>query len=242
LDSDDKEFEASLKDVEAVVGVAGKVKARAGILAIPASTNLASFPQYFEYVRARLQRLANIFESHQVLLGLSMSTFVEDRSDRQYSFVQDVDGALALANSCPSNYVGLLVDTYHWTVGKGTWEQLASLQGSKVAGLNIADMVAIPSLNESKDSLKFIAGTYGIVDNAQFAKILAENGYDGPITSSPSPKNLGSITRDSIVSKAQDVLDATLAAANLSTQTRRPEWIAAQASSGPEINSIEELG
>lgn len=242
LDSDDKEFEASLKDVEAVVGVAGKVKARAGILAIPASTNLAPFPQYFEYVRARLQRLATIFESHQVLLGLSLSTYLEDRSDRQYAFIQDVDGALALVNSCPSNYVGLLVDTYHWTVGKGTWEQLASLQGSKVAGLNIADMVAIPSLNESNDSLKFIAGTYGTVDNAQFAKILAENGYDGPITSSPSPKNLGSITRDSIVSKAQDVLDATLAAANLSTQTRRPEWIAAQASSGPQINSIEELG
>jgi sugar phosphate isomerase/epimerase len=242
LDSDDKEFDASLKDVEAVVSVAGKVKARAGILAIPAGTNRASFPQYFEFVRARIQRLASIFESNHVLLGLSMSTFEDCRADRQFSFIHDVDGALALVQACQSNSVGILVDTFHWTVGKGTWEQLASLQGHKVAGLNIADVATVPDIKESKDSLKLIAGSTGTIDNARFASTLAANGYDGPITSSPSPSNLGSITRDSIVSKAQDVLDATLSAANLSTQTRRPEWIAAQASSAPEISSLEDLG
>lgn len=242
LDSQDENFGNSLKEVEAVVAVAGKVKARTGILAIPTSTNRASFPQYFEHIRARIQRIASLFESHQVLLGLSMSTFAEDRADRQFSFIQDVDGALALVHACQSEYVGILVDTFHWTVGRGTWEQLASLPGRKVAGLNIADAMAIPEIKDSRDSLKLIAGSGGIIDNGRFAKILAENGYDGPITSCPSPTNLGAITRDAIVSKAQDALDAALSAANLSTQTRRPEWIAAQATSAPYITNIEELG
>lgn len=242
LDSDDKVFEQSLKEVEAVVEVAGRVKARSGLLMIPSATNRAAFPQYFELIKSRIDRLVPIFSSHQVLLGLSFSTYAEDRKDRQYPFIQDVNGALALAQACGSNSVGLLVDTYHWTVGKGTWEQLASLSGARVAGLSIADVKSVPEIKDSTESLKLIAGTAGTIDNTRFVQTLAANAYDGPVTSSPSSTNLGSITRDSIVSKAQDVLDATLTAAGLSTQTRRPEWIAAQASTAPEISSIEELG
>jgi hypothetical protein len=51
--------------------------------------------------------------------------------------------------------------------------------------------------------------------------------------------NLGAITRDSIVAKAQDVLDSTLSAAGIQTQTRRPEIIAAQARSAPEMSNLD---
>jgi sugar phosphate isomerase/epimerase len=242
LDAEDKEFDQAIKEVEKIVEVAGKVKARAGILPIPSATNRAPFHQYFESAKAKLDRLAIIFEKHQVLLGLSMSTFGEDRLDKQYPFIQDVSGALALVGACQSKSVGFLVDTYHWTVGRGPWEQLASLGGNRIAGLNIADVATIPDPKDSSDSLKLLAGSAGTIDNARFVKTLQSVGYDGPITSSPSSLNLGAITRDAIVSKAQDVLDATLSAAGLTTETRRPEWIAAQARSAPEISSLEELG
>ncbi len=242
LDADDKEFDAALGLVEQVVGVAGVIKARAGFLLIPPASDRAPFPQYFEWVKARIVRLASIFEKHQVLLGLCLSTFSEDRKDRQYSFIQDVNGALALMQSIESKSVGLVVDSFHWTVGKGTWEQLASLPGHQVAGLNIADLESLPELKDSSAALRLIAGTVGTIDNSRFVKTLVANGYDGPITSYPGIANLGSIKRDAIVAKTQDVLDATLTQAGLATQTRRPELVAAQASFGPEISSIEELG
>jgi len=242
LDADDQDFERSLREVEAVVEVAGKAHARAGYLLIPPATNRAPFPQFFEFVKSRIERLAEIFTTHKVLLGLGFTTFVEDRQNQQYAFVQDVNSALALIQACQSDSVGFVVDTYHWTVGKGTWEQLTSLPAGKIAGLCLADTQMIPEIKESSESHKLIAGTVGTIDNSQFAKTLDAHDFDGPITSSPSSKNLGSIKRDTIVSKAQDVLDATLTAAGLTTQTRRPEWIAAQATNSPEISSLEDLG
>jgi len=242
LDAPEKDFDESLKEVEAVVHVAGLVHARAGFLLIPPATDRAPFPQYFEFVKGRIDRLAEVFSKHNVLLGLRLSTFLEDRKDFKYAFVQDVGGALALMQACQSKATGFVVDTYHWTVGKGTWEQLTSLSADRVASLDIADVQVVPEVKDSTESLKLIAGTAGTIDNSRFARILDTNGYDGPITSSPSSTNLGSITRDTIVAKAQDILDSTLTAAGLATQTRRPEWIAAQASNSREISSLEDLG
>lgn len=241
LDSDDSAFEQALKDTHAVVTIAGMAKARAAYLRIPSATNRAPFPQYFEWIKSRLDRLASIFAENKVILGLYFSTYAEDRNERQYPFIQDVNGALALLQSCDSKSVGLLIDTFHWTVGKGTWEQLSSLNVPLVAGLNIADLSTVPDIKDSTAALKLIAGTHGTVDNVRFAKILAEKGYDGPVTSSPSSLNLGTITRDSIVSRAQDVLDSTLSSAGIQTQTRRPEIIAAQARSAPELTNLDDL-
>jgi sugar phosphate isomerase/epimerase len=241
LDADDVAFEEALKVTQAVVAVAGMAKARAGYLRIPSATNRAPFPQYFEWIKSRLDRLSGVFAENQVLLGLYFSTFAEDRNDRQYPFIQDVNGSLALLQSCESKSIGLLIDTYHWTVGKGSWELLSSLSASQVAGLNIADLAHLPDIKDSTASLKLISGSHGTVDNIRFAKTLADKGYDGPITSSPSSVNLGAITRDSIVAKAQDVLDSTLSAAGIQTQTRRPEIIAAQARSAPEMSNLEEF-
>jgi sugar phosphate isomerase/epimerase len=241
LDADDALFEQSLKDTHAVVTVAGLAKARAAYLKSPSATNRAPFPQYFEWIKSRLDRLTSIFAENNVILGLHFSTYAEDRNDRQYPFIQDVSGALALLQSCNSKSIGLLIDTYHWTVGKGTWEQLSSLNAPLVAGLNIADVSQVPDIKDSTPALKLVSGTHGTVDNVRFAKILGDNGYDGPVSSSPSSLNLGTITRDSIVSRAQDVLDATLQSAGIQTLTRRPEIIAAQARSAPEITTLNDL-
>ena len=242
LDADDKDFEQSLKLVEQVVKVAGMVKARAGFLAIPSATNRAPFPQYFEWIKSRIERLAGIFEANNVLLALHFSTFSEARESYQYQFIQDVNGALALIQACPSKSVGMLIDTFHWTVGKGTWEQLESFPAGRIGGLNIADASEIPEISDCKESHKLVAGAVGIIDNARFAKILSGSAYDGPITSTPALANLGSVKRDLIASKAQDVLDSTLTQAGLATQTRRPEVVAAQSRFAPYTPGIEELG
>lgn len=226
LDADDSVFDQVVRGVDSLVSVMGRVGARAGIVRIPAATNRSAFPQYFEWIRIRIDRLAAAFEKHSVLMGLEFTTYGSARDGKQYAFIQDVDGAMALFKACTSKAVGLVVDTFDWTVGKGTWEQLAELPGNRVAAFRIADLSDSPSAPSNSPEARLIAGTTGKIDNARFAISLHAQGYQGPITSFPSPSNLGTITRDTIVSRAQEVLDETLTKAGLPTQTRRPDLVA----------------
>jgi hypothetical protein len=121
--------------------------------------------------------------------------------------------------------VGLVIDSFDWTVGKGTWEQLATLPGARIAGFNIADLSESPAIEACDKSARLIAGTTGRIDNGKFAMMLHQQGYDGPITSYPEASNFGTVTRDAIVSRTQEVLDQTLLKAGLPTQTRRPDMV-----------------
>ncbi len=225
LDTDDAVFEKSLTSLPAAIEIAGKLQARAGFLPLPAATNRMAFPEFFEVVCKRVERVAQIFEKNNVLLGLSFSTAEEHRQDKQYKFIQDVESFLALFRACKNPSVGVIIDSFDWSVGGGTWEQLASIPGSRVASLRIADAESIPPIAQSTLDKRQMSGTSGTIDNVRFLAVLSKNGYDGPLTSFADASQFGGITRDSIVAKTQDALDHVLAGAGLPTFTRRPDMI-----------------
>jgi sugar phosphate isomerase/epimerase len=236
LDSDDATFEKGLATLPSMIEIAGKLKTRAASLALPAATDRMSFPEFFEVISKRIERIAQVFEKHGVLLGLSFSTAEEFRQGKQYKFIQDVDSFLALFRACKSPSVAVILDTFDWSVGGGTWEQLASIPGARIASLRIADAETIPPLPQSTLDKRQMSGTSGTIDNVRFVGVLSKNGYDGPITSFADASQFAGMTRDSIVAKTQDALDHVLAGAGLPTFTRRPDMITE--SSAPILEDI----
>ena len=225
LDTDDASFAKSLGSLHATIEIAGKVGARAGFLRLPAATDRLPFHEYFEVLRKRVEQIAAIFEKNGVLLGLYFSTAQESRESRQFKFVQDVDSFLAFFKACTSTSVGLVIDTFNWVVGGGTFEQLATIPGNRVAALRLVDTVTLPALADACLSMRHMPGTSGVIDNVRFVSMLHKAGFDGPITSFAHASNFENMTRDSIVAKSQDALDSVLASAGLPTFTRRPEMI-----------------
>jgi sugar phosphate isomerase/epimerase len=236
LDSDDADFEKSLLPLPTTVEIAGKLQTRAGFLPLPAATNRKPFPEFFEMMNQRVERVAQIFAKYNVLLGLSFSTAAESREGKQFKFVQDVESFLAFFRACSNPSVGLIIDTFDWSVGGGTWDQLASLPGPRIAALRIADAAALSSIADSTLDKRQISGTTGTIDNVRFVTVLNKNGYDGPITSFADSSNFAATKRDSIVAKTQDALDHVLAGAGLPTFTRRPDMITE--SSAPSLEDI----
>lgn len=236
LDSDDAIFDKALASIPSMIEIAGKLQTRAGFLPLPAATNRMSFPEFFEVISKRVERIAQVFEKYKVLLGLSFSTAEEYRQGKQYKFIQDVDSFLALFRACNSPSTAVIVDTFDWSVGGGTWEQLASLPGARIASLRIADAETIPSIPHSTLDKRQMSGTSGTIDNVRFVGVLSKNGYDGPITSFADASQFAGMTRDSIVAKTQDALDHVLAGAGLPTFTRRPDMI--PESSAPILEDI----
>jgi sugar phosphate isomerase/epimerase len=225
LDSDDATFEKSLAELGSVADVVGKLSGTAGVLKLPAATDRLAFPEYFEMMRKRVDRVADVFAKVGVLVGLSFSTAEEDRAGKQFKFIQDVDGFLAFFRACQSSAIGLVIDTFDWTVGGGTHEQLASIPGDRIAAVRISDSERIQSVAETTRSLRQVSGTTGTVDNVKFVTILHQSGYAGPITSFADSNHFAGLKRDSIVAKSQDALDHALAGAGLPTFTRRPDMV-----------------
>ena len=225
LDSDDETFEKTLALLPATIEIAGKVNARAGFLRLPAATDRLPFHEYFDVLHKRVDRIAEIFAANKVMLGLYFSTAIENRENRQFKFIQDVEGFLAFFNACANQSVGLVIDSFNWVVGGGTFEQLATIPGNRVAVLRLADAEVLPSVADASLKMRQLAGTSGVIDNVRIVSVLSKNGFDGPITAFGHSSNFGGMTRDSIVAKSQDSLDNVLAGAGLPTFTRRPDMI-----------------
>ena len=225
LDSDDATFEKTLAQLPATIEIAGKVNARAGFLRLPAATDRLPFHEYFDVLRKRVDRIAEIFAANKVMLGLYFSTALENRENRQFKFIQDADGFLAFFNACSNPSVGLVIDTFNWVVGGGTFEQLATLPGNRIAVLRLADADVLPTVENASLKMRQLAGTSGVIDNVRIVSILSKSGFDGPITAFGHASNFSGMTRDSIVAKSQDSLDNVLAGAGLPTFTRRPDMI-----------------
>ncbi len=225
LDSDDATFEKTLAQLPATIEIAGKVNARAGFLRLPAATDRLPFHEYFDVLRKRVDRIAEIFAANNVMLGLYFSTALENRENRQFKFIQDVGGFLAFFNACTNKSVGLVIDTFNWVVGGGTFEQLATIPGNRIAVLRLADAETLPTIEEASLKMRQLAGTSGVIDNVRIVSVLSKAGFDGPITAFGHASNFGGMTRDSIVAKSQDSLDNVLAGAGLPTFTRRPDMI-----------------
>ena len=225
LDSDDATFEKTLAQLPATIEIAGKVNARAGFLRLPAATDRLPFHEYFDVLRKRVDRIAEIFATNKVMLGLYFSTALENRENRQFKFIQDAEGFLAFFNACSNPSVGLVIDTFNWVVGGGTFEQLATLAGNRIAVLRLADTDVLPTVENASLKMRQLAGTSGVIDNVRIVSILSKSGFDGPITAFGHASNFGGMTRDSIVAKSQDSLDNVLAGAGLPTFTRRPDMI-----------------
>ena len=225
LDSDDATFEKTLALLPATIEIAGKVNARAGFLRLPAATDRLPFHEYFDVLRKRVDRIAEIFAANKVMLGLYFSTAIENRENRQFKFIQDVDGFLAFFNACTNPSVGLVIDTFNWVVGGGTFELLATIPGNRIAVLRLSDTEVLPTIEEASLKMRQLAGTSGVIDNVRIVSVLSKAGFDGPITAFGHASNFGGMTRDSIVAKSQDSLDNVLAGAGLPTFTRRPDMI-----------------
>lgn len=230
LDADDDSFSKALALLPQTVEIAGKASARAGFLRLPAATDRLPFHEYFDVVRKRVDKIAEHFAKNKVMLGLYFSASIENRENRQFKFIQDVEGFLAFFKACSNESVGLVIDTFNWSVGGGTFEQLATIPGNRIAALRLADTEKLPSVSESSVKMRTLPGSAGVIDNVRFVSTLHKSGYDGPITAFAHASQFAGMTRDSIVAKSQDALDHVLAGAGLPTFTRRPDMIIESAS------------
>ncbi len=237
LDADDVSFAKALAAFAAGAQIAAKAGAKAGNLRIPAATDRLPYHEFFEIVRKRIDQIAEIMAQHDLKVGLYFSAAIESREGKQFPFVKDVEGCLALLKACTSPNVGLTIDTWDWTIGGGTVAQIASLQANRVVGLRLADAAEGIDYGNASVTQRLMPGSNGVVDNVGVVGQLAKMGFDGPISAYGHVSQMTGKTRDMIVSAAQDSIDNVMSTTGLPTYTRKPELVGE--STAPVFAEIE---
>ena len=223
LDDDDPTFAAKLAVLPEAAEIASRVGATAALLRIPAGTDRLPYHEYFNVVRKRIDDAAQILSQHQINIALLFSASSDAGAGKQFKFVNDVEGFLALYRACTSKNVGVALDTWSFHVGGGTFEQLAEIPAERVHSVRIADISDKVELKKATTKNRLMPSVGGIVENVKILAHFAKAGYKGPVTPMGHSTNTAGMTRDALVSAAQDALDKVLTEAGVPTQTRRPE-------------------
>ncbi len=223
LDDEDKTYATKLSALPEAAEIANRVGATTALIRVPAATDRAAYPQYFDVVRKRIDEIAQVFAAQGLNLALTFSASSDAGAGKQFKFVNDVEGFLALFRGCTAKNVGVALDTWSFHVGGGSFNQLAEIPAERVHSLRVADISEKVDVKKATTKNRLMPGIGGVIDNVGIVSHFAKAGYKGPITPMGHSNNSSGMTRDSLVAAAQDALDKVLQEAGVPTQTRKPE-------------------
>jgi sugar phosphate isomerase/epimerase len=151
-------------------------------------------------------------------VGLQFQAAPAERADGGFEFIHQVDPLLLLINAVQKENVGLLLDTWTWTVGGGDVDKLRSLRGDQIVSVRLSDIppgADLASVQPQQRVMPLAEG--GTIDSVSFLGVLDELGYDGPVAVAQHSSHMKGQTRESIVSKASSLLDSLLAGAGVTS-------------------------
>ncbi len=223
LDADDTAYAANAALLHGVAEIAKRCEAGAAILNVPAETDRLPYPEYFEVIRRRIDEISGIFAKEEMRVALAFSAEEPDKKAKQFKFIRDVEGFMALLKSCPS--VGFVLDSWNWYCGRGTEDHLDAIGVDRVQAVRIGDCVEGVAAEAATDSDCLLPGSTGVIDNVSYLRKLSTAGLAVPVSARGRLAEPGG-TRDAFIGKTQNALDSVFEEAGIPSQSRKSETLA----------------
>ena len=228
LDSDDETYAAQAALLNGVAEIANRAEVAAAIVKVPAETDRLPYPEYFEVIRKRVSEICATFGKENIKVALDLQPMKDADVTKQFKFVKDVEGFVALVNSCSD--AGIVFDSWNWFAGGGSAEQLEQIGANRVHIIRMADCVEGVSAESATEEDCLLPASTNVIDNVAYLKMIAAAGGDAPVSARGRLATPGG-TRDAFIGKTADALDLCLQEAGIPCTSRKPEMY----SSGPPV-------
>ena len=196
--------------------MAKQLEATRGYIRVPAATNRLPYHEYFDVQGTRLGQIAQVLEPRGIKLGIGFSAGKELEEGKEFSFIRNVEGYLALVNSVAGANVGMLLDTWDWVVGDGAMDQLTEITADKLVAVRLGSVNTETEPDKASTSDRVLPEKEGTLNHVSVIKHLESIGFDGPVSPSASNQCYKGQTRESIVQRAQEAVDGISTEAGLS--------------------------
>ena len=225
LDADEETFKTQLAALHPMAEVAEKLGAKRAFINCPPATDRMAYPEYFEQTQNRLNLIGKALEPKGIQVGVTFNAAKDAAEGKQYEFVRNAEGFIALVKGVASPAVGYVIDSWHWHVGGGTLEMLQQIDPKRIVIVRLADLAADASADSAKVSDRVIPTLTGRIDQVSIVKFLAGAEFAGPVLPTSSVAKAKGQTRESIVNAAQEGIDAIFKEAGLVVDPRPMDLI-----------------
>src|SRR5690606_37672824 len=144
--------------------------------------DLRPYHENFEFHRRRLAELGDAIAEHGTRLGIEFRATAELRRDRAFQFIHTFDALATLIGMIRKPNVGAVIDLFEIYAGGGSLEDIRKLEGDKIISVIVSDVPADKPVAELTEDDRLLPGESGVIDLNATLAMLAELGYDGPIT------------------------------------------------------------
>ncbi|MBB3207150.1 sugar phosphate isomerase/epimerase [Rhodopirellula rubra] len=213
LDADDDAFAASVATLHPLSEIAQQLEVDRALIRVPAATDRLPFNEFFEVQRNRIGQIADVLGSRDIKLGVGFRAGKEHTEGKQFPFISKVETFRALVDAIPN--VGYLIDTWDWVVGEGAMDQFSEIPGDKIVAVRLGSIPEDIEPSAATTHDRILPELNGPLDHVKVVKHLDEGDFAGPISPTASTLQYKGQTREFLVQKAQEAIDAICKEAGL---------------------------
>lgn len=207
LDADEDAFIRQVAELNPIADLAKQLGARCAYVRLPSATDRLPYNEYFDIQKGRLNDIAEILGDRGVKLAIGFSAGKELAGKKQFPFIQNVEGCLALINSITGSNVGCLLDTWDWVMGGGAMDQISELGVDRIVAVRLGSLPADVDPATATSDDRVLPEKSGLLNHVKVVAHLKAIGFRGPLSPSASSKAYRGQTRESIVQRAQEAID-----------------------------------
>ncbi len=217
LDEEDAAYRQKLTQLPELVSLAKDLGcARTTAIISPASED-KPYHQNFELHRQRLTEVARVLLATGTRLALGFDNSPAARQGKAFEFVHDLGALLVLLSTVGAGNLGLLLDVWQLKKSGTSPEDIRrKIKPDQIVAVYLADGPEGTAANDWPASERLLPGESVDSDCAATLVMLAEMGYDGPVTPAPHRSRFSAMRRDLIVKSTGEALDRVWKAAGLS--------------------------
>lgn len=207
LDADDDSFTNQVATLHPLSDLAATMEATCGYIRVPAATDRLPYNEYFDVQRTRLAQIAEILGGKGLQLAIGFRAGKELEEGKQFPFIRNAEGLIALVRAVGVSGAGLLLDTWDWVVGDGAMDQIQELSAEEIIAVRLGTLPddVDPAQAVTKD--RVLPEPEGTLNHVALIKHLESIGFAGPVSPTASSARYKGKTRESCVQKAQEAVD-----------------------------------
>ncbi len=238
LDADATQWAAELQRIKPIYQLAAKLNIGRAYVTVPPGSNRLAYHEFFEEIQGKIRQLSEVLAAEKIRVALNFHPGADAEAAYQFEFIRNVEGFLALAKSLGPKIAGVVVDSWNWYVGDGGMDQLSEVDVAQIASVRFADVPENVEREQIKSNERLLPTPENVVNHAAFLRVLKNANYAGPISVFCHSEAVRGMTRETIVIKTQEALDALYTIVGIPIPPRPGELIDQQAAIEPVIMGV----